>query len=341
MSVVAPGSKILVTGANGYIAAWVVRTLLEKGYTVRGTVRSDAKGKALSDQFASFGDKFEYAIVEDIVKEGAFDDAVKGVDAIEHTASPCYVENVDDPEEMIRPAVQGTVGVMKSAMEHGSSVKHIVITSSTASICEDVPESRVFSEKDWNNLSVKNVEEQGREANGDDKYAASKTLAEKSAWDFKANNKVPWDIVVLNPPWPCVHEVSKPSALNFSMGLLYNAILLYKGMCWIDVRDLAIGHVLALEKQDAGGERIIVATGVSSWQDWYKSTSAAMDSANSISPSPIPSHNIKKGNPGSSANTVPHLNYEMSKAPRILGFKGRSMQETIHDILADFERRGW
>ncbi|KAJ7596322.1 D-lactaldehyde dehydrogenase [Mycena floridula] len=346
MPIVPSESKILVTGANGFVATWLVRTLLEKGYSVRGTVRSAAKGKSLSEQFASFGDKFEYAIVEDIVKEGAFDEAVKGVDAIEHTASPFYMDNVDDPEELIGPAVQGTVGVMKSAMKHGSLVKRIVITSSTASIFEMVPESKVFSEKDWNNLSVKNVKEQGKEASGADKYCASKTLAEKAAWDFKANNRVPWDVVALAPPYvfgPFIHEVSEPSALNLSTNLWYNTIvlgncsdeqLMYNGICWIDVRDLALAHVLALEKPDAGGERFIMATGVSSWQDWF-------DTANSISPSPIPSHSIKKGNPGSSANTMPHIDYDMSKAPRILGFKGRSMQETIHDTLADFERRGW
>lgn len=68
MPSVQPGSKILVSGANGYIAIWVVRTLLEKGYAVRGTVRSLEKGTHLKDTFAKYGDKFELAVVEDITK---------------------------------------------------------------------------------------------------------------------------------------------------------------------------------------------------------------------------------------------------------------------------------
>ena len=106
--------KILVTGASGFIAAWLVRNLLEKGYTVRGTVRSESKGQYLSKIFAGYGNRFEYVIVKDIaeasfnfvffsiygwivLKEGAFDEAVKGVTAIEHTASPVTL-NIDDPQ---------------------------------------------------------------------------------------------------------------------------------------------------------------------------------------------------------------------------------------------------
>lgn len=104
-------SKILVSGANGYLAMWVIRLLLEEGHSVRGTVRSEDKGLFLAEYFNKhgWGDKFEYVIVKDIakvrfvgsihdvqeadfgdIKEGAFDDAVKGVDAIEHTASPFH-----------------------------------------------------------------------------------------------------------------------------------------------------------------------------------------------------------------------------------------------------------
>ena len=114
------GSKVLVSGANGYIAMWIVRTLLERGFAVRGTVRTEEKGEFMIEYFKSlgYGDKFEVVIVEDIAKvgnwclsiillpltwawpwnkEGAFDEAVKGVDAIEHTASP-YHANPKEPE---------------------------------------------------------------------------------------------------------------------------------------------------------------------------------------------------------------------------------------------------
>ena len=91
-------AKVLVTGANGYIAVWVVRTLLSHGYTVRGTVRSHSKTTFLKNLFKSEvdGGKLELVVVEDFTKGGAFDEVVKGVDAIEHTASPFHFK-ADDP----------------------------------------------------------------------------------------------------------------------------------------------------------------------------------------------------------------------------------------------------
>ena len=90
MVAVSPVAKVLVTGANGYLAVWVVKKFLEAGYSVRGTVRSLAKSSFLKDTFSNYGDRFELVVVEDITKDGAFDDAVRGVDAIAHTASPCH-----------------------------------------------------------------------------------------------------------------------------------------------------------------------------------------------------------------------------------------------------------
>ncbi|KAG8762779.1 methylglyoxal reductase (NADPH-dependent) gre2 [Ceratobasidium sp. 428] len=101
-------ATVLVTGASGFIAIWVCKAFLEAGYTVRGTVRSASKGDYLVDLLKS--DKFSYVIVEDIAKDGAFDEAVKGVDAVAHTASPFHFE-ADDPQELIEPAVKGTVGI--------------------------------------------------------------------------------------------------------------------------------------------------------------------------------------------------------------------------------------
>ena len=140
---------------------WVVRTLLERGFAVRGTVRAEDKGKFMIEYFKSlgYGDKFEVVVVDDIVKvskcwafrlylwpnlgfkEGAFDEAVKGVDAIAHTASPYHFrpEGAQGPislwnsesslfrdmystfyeVDLIKPAVQGTLGMLKSALKNG------------------------------------------------------------------------------------------------------------------------------------------------------------------------------------------------------------------------------
>ncbi len=120
--------------------------------------------------------------------------------------------------------------MLNSALKHGSSVKRVVITASCASILEYGPEPRVFSEKDWNERAIREVNEKGRAAANGDKYCASKTLAERAAWDFynKHKSEVQWDVSVLNPPYvfgPVLHEVDKPENLNESSRLWWDAVV--------------------------------------------------------------------------------------------------------------------
>ena len=154
---------------------------------------------------------------------------MEGVDAIEHVASPVTL-SADDPDTLIIPAVNGTLNVLKSALTHGSLVRRIVITSSVAAIMTQTTESRVYTESDWNDAAVKEVEEKGRNAFPPSKYRASKTLAERAAWDFYEKNKnvIPWDLVVLNPPYifgPILHEVSSPKALNESTRFWWDNVI--------------------------------------------------------------------------------------------------------------------
>ncbi|KIK63983.1 hypothetical protein GYMLUDRAFT_40198 [Collybiopsis luxurians FD-317 M1] len=353
MPTVPVGSKVLVTGANGYIAFWVTKSLLDKGYAVRGTARSEEKCAHLKKVFAEYKDKFETIVVPDITKEGAFDEAVtEDIDAIEHTASPFHFK-ADDPQELIGPAVNGTLSVLKSALRV-SSVKRVIVTSSTAAILSILPERKVFTETDWNEQAIEEVKQQGKNASQFAKYRASKTLAEKAAWEFYNTNKasISWDLVVLNPPYvfgPVIHDISSPSALGTSAADWYNAVvrpdsggkslesLATGGGGFVDVRDIALAHVLALQKEKAGGERLIISQGEFVFQDF-------IDIANSFSPSPIPSHpDLPKGNPGAGKGYIPKIAYDASKASRILGpeLKYHTIEETTKDTLADFEKRGW
>ncbi|KDN49976.1 hypothetical protein RSAG8_01312, partial [Rhizoctonia solani AG-8 WAC10335] len=166
MTAIKAPATVLVTGASGFIAVWVVKTFLEAGYSVRGTVRSASKGDYLVNLFKSYGDKFQYVIVEDIVKEGAFDEAVKGVDAVAHTASPFHF-HADDPETLIDPAVKGTIGVLASVHKYAPTVQRIVITSSVAAIMDSSkPNGTVFTESDWNTFSPREIETKGKAAAG-------------------------------------------------------------------------------------------------------------------------------------------------------------------------------
>ncbi|KAF8148636.1 hypothetical protein B0H34DRAFT_736338 [Crassisporium funariophilum] len=350
MTIINKGGKVLVSGSNGYIAMWVVRILLERGYSVRGAVRTAEKGKYLTEYFKGLGyeDKFELVIVDDIVKEGAFDEAVKGVDAIEHMASPFHA-NVEDPEDFFKPAVQGTVGMLKSALKNGSQVKRIVVTSSCASVMSPPDKPTVFSERDWNEKSIREVEQQGKKSPPMTIYRASKTLAEKAAWDFYEKHKaeIKWDLAVINPPFvfgPPIHEVKSVSALNTSLQTWYDNVLADKpktkdvlafSNAWVDVRDTALAHVLALEKEAAGGERIITTSGPYIWQEW-------LEAAKSISPSPLPSHELARGYPEIlEGEKVYVTSYDKSKEQRILGIKFKTQLETTKDTLEDFAKRGW
>lgn len=167
------------------------------------------------------------------MQDGAFDEVVKGVDAVEHTASPFHF-NAVDPDELIKPAVAGTESVLRSALKYGTDVKRVIVLSSCAAVLEADPNPRVFSEEDWNGQSIREVQTKGKDAHPADKYRASKTLAEKAAWKFVDENKTElhWDLVVLNPPFvfgPTLHEVGEASALNTSALDWYKSVLEQEG----------------------------------------------------------------------------------------------------------------
>ncbi|KAL4259848.1 NAD(P)-binding domain superfamily protein [Pleurotus pulmonarius] len=354
MPSIAPGSKVLVTGATGFVGSWVARNLLEKGYSVRAAVRSASKVKYLTEYFNAYGDKFETIIVGDMSEDGAFDEAVKGVDGIEHIASPVHL-HADDPQELIGPAVSGTLGILNSALRNNPTLKRVVITSSGAAVLEVLPEPKVFSELNWNHQAVRLVEELGRSAENMTKYRASKVLAETAAWDFvKAHEgEIGWDIAVIIPPYvfgPVIHEVASRQALNTSSAHLLGVLLTPSGSpnamstealtttgsSWIDVRDLAEAHTRALERAEAGGERMIVCVEPFVWQDW-------IDAAQSLSP-PVtlpPQHQLAVGVPGGGKNAIHKIRFDTSKSARILGINYRSKEEPIRALLEDAVSKGW
>jgi len=218
MVAISSPAKVLVTGANGYLATWVVKKYLEAGYSVRGTVRSLSRSAFLNDKFSHYGDRFELVVVEDITKDGAFDEAVQGVDAIAHTASPFHYKStnpdgmseflwilvlvINGYTDLIIPAVRGTTSILNSALKHGSTLKRLILTSSVAAVREETAVPRTFNESNWNNSAVEAVKTKGSAAGPVMIYLASKTLAEKAAWEFVADHKseISWDLVVVNPP---------------------------------------------------------------------------------------------------------------------------------------------
>jgi len=346
MAPVTAPAKVLVTGASGFIAVWVCKHLLDEGYQVVGTVRSDSKGEYLQQLFEKDGhgkDKFSYVVVEDIEKEGAFDAAVVGADAVEHTASPFHFK-AEDPQALIGPAVKGTVGVLESIKKNAPGVKRVVITSSVASVIHDKkPSSSAFDESDWNTTSPNEVEQKGKDASGVHKYRASKVLAESAAWEFVESNKdgIAFDLVTVCPPmvWgPIMHEVKSVDALNTSIagfhahtqpGKSEKELLAASGN-WVDVRDVAKVHALALSNPKAGGERFIVSSGPFTYQD-------VLDALHDTQPGRT---DIPKGTPGG-GKAVPGIVYSAGKAEKVFDMKFKTLDEVAPATYTALKERGF
>ncbi|KZO94397.1 D-lactaldehyde dehydrogenase [Calocera viscosa TUFC12733] len=328
-----PPAKVLVTGANGFLALHIVKQLLEQNYIVRGTVRSAAKGEWIRSKFSEFGASFDFVVVQDITKEGAFDRAIEGVDAVIHTASPVPDNFLGTYDNVYIPAVRSAESIFKSLL-NSPTVKRVVFTSSIVAMSMAGAHERgyTYSESDWNDGASSWVKEAPHDKPHPRFYFAAKTDAEHTAWNFYEQHKaeMKWDLVTLTPPYifgPILQD--EP---NFSANLVYRKALeqkpadqvgLHAGF-WIDVRDCARGHVLSLQKEEAGAERIFITGGALTWQEVY-------DELQSLNIPEIPKERVDDGDVKDVANT--------SKATGILGLTYRTLGESVRDTITVLRQR--
>ena len=170
--------KILVTGASGYIAKHCLLELIKGGYSVKGTVRSLAKGNNVKVDLAKHLNKdINIEFVETTLDNSrGWDKAVEGCDAILHVASPFPRKHIENENDLIIPAQEGTIHVLNAAKKVG--IERVVITSSNAAISYGHENKDTFDETCWTNIDADSVTA----------YTKSKTIAEKSAWDFVSKN---------------------------------------------------------------------------------------------------------------------------------------------------------
>ncbi|KAI0042904.1 NAD(P)-binding protein [Auriscalpium vulgare] len=324
---------ILVTGGSGYIGAWVIKYLVDDGYNVVAAVRNPAQGEFIVNRFPEYKGKVTSIVVPDITKEGAFDDAVKNADGIVHAASPVVFE-FEDPEEVIGPAVNGATGILKSAAKYGPNVKRVIITSAVASINRE-PVDRVYDENDWNLKDLDAVHT--KDSPGWAVYHTAKVRAEKAAYAYVEAAKPQYDLITLLPAmnWgPYLHQPGK----NFgtSPGYLLDtwATPDTSGQIvndYVDVRDVAMLHVLSLKNKDIGGERLITVYGEPfAWQDIYDILNEAGYDA--------------PGKDTRGAGKNKHLKVYFSSAKTFKffpDFKYRALKESVLDMAVDLKKGGY
>lgn len=252
--------KVLVTGASGYIAAWVIKYLLEDGYIVNATVR-DKNNLDKIQHLIDFQLKFPsqlHIFDADLIKKDSFKESMKDCDYVIHTASPFIISGIKDPQkELVEPALEGTRNVLNTVNET-PSVKRVVLTSSVVSIygdALDLEDTRngIFDETIWNTTS----------SLGHQPYSYSKKLAEKEAWDINSKQNR-WDLVTINPGFvlgPSITNRVDSTSIDFMINMLNGKLKtgvpkLSLGV--VDVRSVARAHVNAIKIKEAKGRYILV-----------------------------------------------------------------------------------
>lgn len=244
------GSRVLVTGATGFVAGHCIAELLEHGYAVRGTVRdldNKDKRKHLVAIAERVGGELEF-VAADLDDDSEWAAAVSGCDYVLHVASPFPATPPSDERELIDTAVEGTLRVLRACAD--GDVRRVVLTSSIAAVAHGHQADAVRTEADW---SV--VERSAA-------YQKSKTLAERAAWEFAAA-RPDVELVVVNPGM--VLGPSQSAATSTSHEPVRRLLVgdapgsPRVGWATVDVRDLAVAHRLAMEAPEAVGNRYICA----------------------------------------------------------------------------------
>ena len=246
--------KVLVTGASGFIGSHCVLKLLERGYSVRGTIRSMSRAEGLKQIIGKHTanlDQLEF-VEADLLKDKGWDEAVGGCKYVLHVASPVPVKLPKHEDELIKPAKDGTLRVLKACIKN--DVKRLVLTSSIAAICYGHKEkNKVYTEADWSNIDGKGVVA----------YPKSKTIAERSAWDYLASQNSSLEMTAVNPSVVFGPALEKDfgSSLEIVRKLMAGEMPGAPKIAWpiVDVRDVAEMELLAMTSAVAPGNRYICA----------------------------------------------------------------------------------
>ncbi|TFH26984.1 MAG: aldehyde reductase [Myxococcales bacterium] len=250
-------TRVLVTGASGYVGGHCVIQLLKQGYKVRGTIRSLRNERTVARLRALVPEASErLELVEaDLTKDQGWPEAVAGCRYVLHVASPFPLDIPKDEDELVRPAVDGTRRVLEACAGTAGGVERVVLTSSVAAVAfgHRGRDGEVLTEKDWSVIERCTP------------YPKSKTLAERAAWEFVKSQSAGrrFELAVINPGF--ILGPVLDSAVG-SSGTVIRRLMIRDlpacpaiGFAVVDVRDVASAHILAMTKPEAAGNRYICA----------------------------------------------------------------------------------
>lgn len=250
-------TTVLVTGASGFIGLHCVLQLLKEGYRVRGTIRSQGRANEVREAMSAHLDADVVTRLElveaDLSRDDGWEDAARGCTYVLHVASPFPNRVPEHEDELIKPAKDGTLRVLRAAADAG--VRRVVLTSSLAAVSGGHPHdnSRVFTEEDWSIVDACPP------------YPKSKTLAELAAWEFVdgLEGDAPMELSVINPGAVLGPVLNRHYSTS---GEVVRKLLMRElpgtaklGFPWVDVRDVASAHIAAMTIPEAAGERFCCA----------------------------------------------------------------------------------
>ena len=251
------GELVLVTGGSGFIAMHCILKLLAAGHPVRASVRSLAREPEVRATLKAVGveagDRLSF-VAADLTADAGWTEAAAGCAYVLHVASPFPLNVPSHEDELIVPAREGALRVLRAARAAG--VKRVVQTSSFAAVGYGHPPlDRPFNEHDWSNPDGEGVTA----------YAKSKTLAERAAWDFMAREGGDMELAVVNPVgvFGPVLGADFSTSIEIVKRMLDGALPAVPRITFgvVDVRDVADLHLLAMTRPEAAGERFLAVAG--------------------------------------------------------------------------------
>uniref|UniRef100_A0A7N0SWG4 NAD-dependent epimerase/dehydratase domain-containing protein n=1 Tax=Kalanchoe fedtschenkoi TaxID=63787 RepID=A0A7N0SWG4_KALFE len=311
---------VCVTGANGFIGSWLVRTLIDHGYTdINASVFPGSDASHLLNSSSSVRIRLFEA---DLLDFGALSQAIHGCSGVFHVASPCTLEDPLDPvQDLINPAVQGSLNVLEAARSSG--VTRVVLTSSISALVPNPtwPSQKPVDESSWTDLDYCKSRQKW--------YPVSKTLAEKAAWEFAQKHGI--DIVAIHPA-TCLGPLLQ-SNLNASCAVLQQLLLgstdtqEYHWLGAVHVKDVAEAQVLLLETPTASG-RYLCTNGIYQFKEFA-------DRVAHLFPG-FPVHRCKE-------HTQPGLMSCTAASNRLmeLGLKFTPIEEAICDTVTGLKAKGF